>query len=620
MKNKSVAFQFFKRSLITNMLTMLLPMLIVMLYSFFHIVRESGNNATRNNQVILSQVDSVFETFFTDIDNAYLILATDSDVSERLSEVFEEKEQSLNSIRFVEILSANFRNIVFTNSYVQNIYFYINNDDHKVLTTLNKRTTILSDAEFAHISEALSHDAGDDLWFEIYDASPLDIGRGGKTMQIYRRLYYRATRKTSGLIVYSINLEAFRKQIAASFPYNEQMLLLLDHEGNCFYDVAAEEAGGSVHAGDGISLAGDIDFEEADTAQITEALAADKHTVSLHGEKYVLTTLSSQRSYGLQYVLLTPVEKIYSYAAAFLLVSATLFLCVLIATAVMAYFKTRSEYNKVSRVVDLLADPGAVSESNLDAPKRADPFSYIQFNIMKLFIEQDYLKMQNLQKNTQLKLSQIQALQHQINPHFLNNTLNIIYWKAIALGGGENECSSMIQSLSEVMRYSLSNPQEDARLSEEIVFIRKYISLMKQRFPNVFEEEIEIDQTCADLPIKKMLLQPLVENAINHGLRAKKEKGRLVIQATPCDNGVLISVFDDGAGISPDVLSDLRRSLQQVTDSVTDSAEEETHLSDQHIGLVNPHLRLVLAYGKEAGLTIESKEGEYTRFSFRIPN
>ncbi len=597
MKNKSVTLNFFKRSLITNMLTMLLPMILVIAYSFFHIAKESTNNAHRNNTVMLSQVDSTFETFFTDIDNAYLVLATDADISERLSEVFEEGETSLNSIRFVEIISANFRNIVFTNSYVQNIYFYINNDKNKVLTTLNKRTTLLDEEQFDHISKALTHDDSADLWFEIYDRSPIDIGRNGKTMQIYRRLYYRATRKTSGLIIYSINLDALKKDIADSFNYDGQMLFLLDSDGNIFYDIS------------------NSDTSKLDFSLVQNTLNKGKKTVKLSGKNYFISTMNSERNYGLSYILLTPVEIIYRYASSFLIVSAAIFLCVLAATAVIAFFKTKSEYSKVSQVIDILADPVAVSDINTNLPKNADPFAYIQFNIMKLFIEQDYLKMQNLQKNTQLKLSQMQALQHQINPHFLNNTLNIIYWKAIALGSGENECSSMIQSLSDVMRYSLSNPQEDALLNEEIVFIKKYISLMKKRFPNVFEEEITIADECADLPIKKMLLQPLVENAINHGLRAKEEMGHLLIKAERRDGGVFITVFDDGIGIPEIILNELKEKLIQVTDS----PESQTNLSDQHIGLVNTHLRLVLAYGKSAGLSVESKVNEYTKFTFFIP-
>ena len=579
------------------MVTMLLPMILVIAYSFFHIAKESTNNAYRNNNVILSQVDSTFETFFTDIDNAYLVLATDADISERLSAVFEEDELSLNSIRFVEIISANFRNIVFTNSYVQNIYFYINNEKNKVLTTLNKRTTILNDKQFEHISNALIHDDADDLWFEIYDKSPIDIGRNGKTMQIYRRLYYRATRKTSGLIIYSIDLEALKKDISKSFNYDGQMLLLLNADGNIFFDVAAS------------------DVSNPDFSLIQNAMNKGKNTVNLSDKKYFISTMNSERNYGLNYILLTPVEIIYRYASSFLIGSATIFLCVLVATAVIAFFKTKSEYGKVSQVIDILADPVTVTEMNTNLPKNADPFAYIQFNIMKLFIEQDYLKVQNLQKNTQLKLSQMQALQHQINPHFLNNTLNIIYWKAIALGNGENECSSMIQSLSDVMRYSLSNPQEDTLLNEEIVFIKKYISLMKNRFPNVFEDEITISDECSDLPIKKMLLQPLVENAINHGLRAKDEMGHLVIKAEPCNDGVIISVFDDGVGISEMVLTELQEKLKRVTDS----PESQTNISDQHIGVVNTHLRLVLAYGKSAGLSVESKVNQYTRFSFLLP-
>jgi len=89
-----------------------------------------------------------------------------------------------------------------------------------------------------------------------------------------------------------------------------------------------------------------------------------------------------------------------------------------------------------------------------------------------------------------------------------------------------------------------------------------------------------------------------------------------VIKASTCAEGVIISVFDDGVGIAPEVLDELNKKLMEVTDS----PEAQINIPAQHIGILNTQLRLILAYGKTAGLSVESKQNEYTRFSFVVPN
>lgn len=580
------------------MLAMLLPMLIIATFSFYQIVNESNTISKRNNDVILAQLDEEMEIFYTDIDNAYLILATDSDVSGLLSNMFTETDTSLNSIRFAEILAANFRNIIFTNNFVQNIYFYLNNDQQKVFTTMNKKITILDDEEYSHIEEALKHDANEDVWLVTYDTPPINIDKNNKTLQIYRRLYYRATRKQSGLIIYSLNLEKLENSIADQFNYDDQLLLLLDNNNNI------------------------IDVISHNSANEVSSFNYDKNTydsdiMTIDGQKYSISTLSSERSYGLKYVLLTPINDIYRFAFTFLTITIIIFVCVILATAAIAFYRTKAEHAKVDKLLELLSNPAAVYDIDIHNSKSLDPFSYIQFNIMKLFLEQDYLKMQNMQKESQLQLSQLKALQHQINPHFLNNTLNIIYWKSIQLFKGENECSDMLLALSDVMRYSLSDPQENTSLHDEIEFIKKYISLMKKRFPNKINESYDIESECLDFPIKKMLLQPLVENSINHGLRNCPESGKLIISAHMQGNCALINIYDTGIGIPKDKLFEIQTSLKNVNKS---NSLDISNDSAEHIGLINTHLRLLLQYGESSGLHIASVENEYTEISFSLPS
>ena len=230
-------------------------------------------------------------------------------------------------------------------------------------------------------------------------------------------------------------------------------------------------------------------------------------------------------------------------------------------------------------------------------------------NVIRLFIEQDYLKIQDSEKDAKLKLWKMEALQHQINPHFLHNTLNIIFWESVKLTGSENLCSQMISSLSSIMRYSLSDPQEDVLIKDEIDYVKKYLDIMRLRFPEKFDAEFLIEPECENVSVKKMLLQPLAENSIYHGFREKEGKGLIRISVCQTSPGRLeFTVYDNGMGIPMEQMERLSLTLSQQSGN--------TH---QHIGVPNTNSRLILSYGEESALKIESVVGEFTRIRFTIP-
>lgn len=202
----------------------------------------------------------------------------------------------------------------------------------------------------------------------------------------------------------------------------------------------------------------------------------------------------------------------------------------------------------------------------------------------------------------------MQALQHQINPHFLHNTLNNIYWESVKLTGLENKCSQMISYLSAIMRYSLSGPQENVKIQDEINYLEKYLEIMKLRYADKFDADFQVDPGSSIYPVKKMILQPLVENAIYHGIKAKNGKGFIRVSVHRKKGRIYFTIYDSGNGIPPEKLSSIKKAL-----------EETNQTASQHIGLVNTNSRLVLSYGSESGLHVNSKWGQFTVIWFSIP-
>ena len=183
-----------------------------------------------------------------------------------------------------------------------------------------------------------------------------------------------------------------------------------------------------------------------------------------------------------------------------------------------------------------------------------------------------------------------------------------IYWESIRLTGSENLCSRMISNLSSMMRYSLGDPQEDVLVEDELEYLEKYISIMKLRYPDLFEYSTYADPGCSGASIKKMLLQPLIENSIYHGLRGNRSSGRIQVYVHQKHSRLYFTIYDTGKGMTENELEVLKKRLKN-----------QEHSISQHIGLSNTNARLILAYGSDSRLQITSKEGKFTVVWFSIP-
>lgn len=210
----------------------------------------------------------------------------------------------------------------------------------------------------------------------------------------------------------------------------------------------------------------------------------------------------------------------------------------------------------------------------------------------------------NYQKKILLKNSELQALKAQMDPHFLFNVLDTVAWKAQM--NDEEEIYQIIISLGELLRANtLSKENDFIPLKKELDYVRFYIYLQQVRFEDKFTASIQADASLDELLIPCFSIQPLVENAIIHGIEPKTGQGRLVINIIPTPDRVEISVSDNGVGFKgmPDI-------------SNMEASSEDSHT---HIGLKNLNKRLELLYGPDSRLKVSSKPNIYTTISFVIP-
>lgn len=210
------------------------------------------------------------------------------------------------------------------------------------------------------------------------------------------------------------------------------------------------------------------------------------------------------------------------------------------------------------------------------------------------------------------KEAELNALQAQINPHFLYNTLQIM--DVIAEAEGIEVISATCQSLSDIFRYSINRGKEVVRISDEIAHVQNYVYIQKLRFEEKFKVVYDIDEEVTDYQIVKLILQPIVENVLVHGMDYKKSCCTIKIRGKKLDNVIILTVEDDGTGMDTPQLEALRASLSEeiVHAEVVGSGKNS-------IGIKNVNARIKLYYGEQFGLSIESGKGRGTSVKVTIP-
>jgi two-component system sensor histidine kinase YesM len=202
------------------------------------------------------------------------------------------------------------------------------------------------------------------------------------------------------------------------------------------------------------------------------------------------------------------------------------------------------------------------------------------------------------------KQAEFRALQAQINPHFLYNTLESL--KGMALANGQRDMAEVIGAFGKCFRISLSYGREQISLGQEVEHVSAYVKVQQFRFRNSFEWICEVEEDICGFYVPKLILQPLVENAIYHGLKGRTDRGYIMLSGTREGDMLRLTVSDDGGGIGAERLDDIRKSLE---------AERGSAIG---FGLRNVHERL-RHYGLQYGLSVTSEPGQYTSVTLLAP-
>lgn len=217
------------------------------------------------------------------------------------------------------------------------------------------------------------------------------------------------------------------------------------------------------------------------------------------------------------------------------------------------------------------------------------------------------------QEQKEIQRAQVAVLQAQINPHFLYNTLESIVW-LISIGQSD-KAKDTLYAFARIFRISLSNGRSFITVDEELQYIKNYVDVLNVRYNNQISLEIEVeDSTLRECCLPKLILQPIVENAIEHGINGREDQcGSVRIELRRCPHGLQFAVIDDGVGISAEKLQQIIKGLNEQVNRQPGDKRKSGY------GIFNVHNRLRLSFGRDYGVFYESTEGEGTRVTLICP-
>ena len=390
----------------------------------------------------------------------------------------------------------------------------------------------------------------------------------------------------SGLLVLDVELQQIRQLLEAQELDRQGIFFVMDISGQTIYCNEQDyrkwdDATSSEYRGD-----------------IAQVGAGETRMFAEHGQRIVSVMKSQHKSWQYAFVTELPDYKEEMGAVSgFLLTSV---LVGLFSSLIVAYIITILTYRPMRKIMNVINNP-KLHWNEKEATKESNELLYITSSILadRGEPEADEEASEELEERIRaLRQAQFRALQFQIDPHFLYNTLETIKWSAVEEMGLGNKVSKMLTKVARLYRLGLENDDVIVTLKEELEFLKLYIEIVRIRFGDSIRFHWSIDDSLLSCNVIKMCLQPIVENAIQHGLRPKNYLGNITISAQYRDECLRICIANDGEAMADQELDTLNKTLK------TGSGFEESK-----VGLRNVNERIKLVYGKDYGVSVSRSEG-----------
>ena len=551
-----------------------IPFIVLSIMFYSNTLKNIREEITLENSYIFDNSVNIIDRTLMEVDTLSSSLA--SNESTQLYTINNVSTDSFKTIsRLAKTLPIIYR-------YIDSIYIYSEQTDTVIMDNNSIPLSDLSDTDWINAYRAVTSPKGTIIPRSKNNVYP-------QLITIIKPIYVADEKK--GAIIMNINAQSI---------YNS-MLYQQYKDGRLFFLVNADNK---------IIISSELSYfntypDDIGLNTLTTESNPKNSVYEINDKNYVVLSGDSTIS-DYKYISAYPLELYEHKLSTMKLQIIGILLLLMIIIFILAYVASVRSYSPLNEIISFLDNSQPPADSIEEEDK--NELMYI-INCIQTHIN-DKTKMAEIleERMKLLRKSQYDMLQTQINPHFLYNTLETINWMAYNMSNSENPVSKSLINLASFFRNTLTSGYF-VSIENEIKYTKEYINILALRYGDLFDIEWDIDESILSYTIIKICLQPIIENAVYHGIKQKNDKGLIKIKGLCDDNNIILIVSDDGVGIEKDDLDELNKTLSE-----TSFTNEKSH-----IGLSNVNQRIKIIFGDSYGIHVESTVGVGTDVYVTIP-
>ncbi len=551
-----------------------IPFIVLSIMFYSNTLKNIREEITLENSYMFDNSVNIIDRTLMEVDTL-----TSSLASNESTQLYTINNVSTDSFKTISRLA---KTLPIIYRYINSIYIYSEQTDTVIMDNNSIPLSDLSDTDWINAYRAVTSPKGTIIPRSKNNVYP-------QLITIIKPIYVADEKK--GAIIMNINAQSI---------YNS-MLYQQYKDGRLFFLVNADNK---------IIISSELSYfntypDDIGLNTLTIESNPKNSVYEINDKNYVVLSGDSTIS-DYKYISAYPLELYEHKLSTMKLQIIGILLLLMIIIFILAYVASVRSYSPLNEIISFLDNSQPPADSIEEEDK--NELMYI-INSIQTHIN-DKTKMAEIleERMKLLRKSQYDMLQTQINPHFLYNTLETINWMAYNMSNSENPVSKSLINLASFFRNTLTSGYF-VSIENEIKYTNEYVNILALRYGDLFDIEWDIDESILSYTIIKICLQPIIENAVYHGIKQKNDKGLIKIKGLCDDNNIILIVSDDGIGIEKDALDELNKTLSE-----TSFTNEKSH-----IGLSNVNQRIKIIFGDSYGIHVESTVGVGTDVYVTIP-
>ncbi len=573
------------RLIMAFVVTSFLPIALVNIISYYNTSRLVRQNVESMTNANLEQTKVSLDVWLDSYEDILFQVYTDDDIVDLVDKINAGEDVANNR----QMLRKTLRGLFYTKDYVKSISVITDSGELVFYDQLTASTTRTSWMESISMSqEELYHEISSDNKTHIMPTGE-KVVFGSNSCYLFhighRIIDYRDVDKQCGVVLVSID-EKLLEEICSTTENG--LNFIVDGEGCLVSCAESEKIGQAIYS---------KEAGEGDKKAAYQRIAME---TGLLGETELSIYSVHDEETGWEIVRATNQEELISALRQQQQLSGLIIVLSLCAVVLVMFGQVSRMTGSIKKVVETMRKAG---KGDLTIRVEADKTRPTEIEV----IAEEFNSMMDKMKKSveKQKNAEIAALEAQINPHFLYNTLDTINWMAI--DKDEYEISNMIGTLAGILRYGISDSNGIVKVKDEVAWLKQYIFLQQTKLKNSFACHINVEPELMGCSIHKLLLQPFIENAILHGFEGVEGSHTLEMDMGRKDDWILIRIQDNGCGIPEEMVREMNEGIFRKTDN------------KNHIGMENAITRIHMYYGESAEVKIESRLGQGTVVQILIP-